>query len=72
MWNKALSDFQKILRSPGLKYQPAILTVYSGFICCLKKILINTGQEQVGQTIMKTIENSNISMLVTTKFPKVT
>ena len=36
-WNKALSDFWKILRELGLKYLPVIFTVYSGFNYCLKK-----------------------------------
>ena len=29
-------DFWKILRQPGLKCEPAIFTVYSGFSYCLK------------------------------------
>lgn len=41
VWNKALSDFQKLLSKLGLKYLPAIVAVYSVFHC-LKNLLIIT------------------------------
>jgi len=41
VWNKAPSDFQKLLSKLGLKYLPAIVAVYSVFNC-LKQLLIIT------------------------------
>ena len=36
-WNKAPSDFCKMLRQPGLKYLQALVTVYSCLHYCLKR-----------------------------------
>ena len=36
-WNKALSDFWKMSRQPGLKYLPALVTVYSCLHYCPKR-----------------------------------
>ena len=36
-WNKALSDFWKMPRQPGMKYLPALVTVYFCLYYCPKR-----------------------------------
>ena len=54
-WNKALSDFWKMSRQAGMKYLPALVTVYSCLHYCPKELVIkNTGSFE---TKTKTIVN---------------